>query len=110
MSFDISTDPSDPTKLYVDFWFAPVQAVPHITINMHVTPKIETWQDYFDSLKQTNFLKSISTSTQIYDSMQERYPGPYTVQQFYSPKRGCLDYKLVFDDPKYETLWKLKYP
>jgi len=42
--------------------------------------------------------------------MQDFFPGPYTIQEYYNVKLGRFDYKLVFEDPRQETLWRLKYP
>lgn len=109
MSFDITTDPNDPSIMHVDFWAKMDLPVEYIKVDMLLQSRNMTWREYFDSLKQESFTKNPSVSKQIYEQMQERYPGPYTVQQYYSPKRGCLDYQLVFADPKQETLWMIKH-
>ncbi len=40
----------------------------------------------------------------LYHKMQEKYPGPYTIEI----EEG-YHASLVFDDPKKELLWKMKY-
>ena len=41
--------------------------------------------------------------------MKTSYPGNYTVIEAYDPKRGVFGFKLMFDDPKEETFWLLKW-
>jgi hypothetical protein len=46
---------------------------------------------------------------QVTDMMQDRFPGPYVVEEFYNIARGCFDLRLKFEDPKQETMWRIKY-
>lgn len=41
--------------------------------------------------------------------MQEKYPGEYTIRTKYDTRRMCFGYKPVFEDPKKEMLWRIKY-
>ena len=85
---------------------------------MSIRPKVpETWQSYLRRLG--NGLNGLSDRSEtITDEdiiaraekyMQIKYPGPYRVEQFYNPKRARIDLRLVFDDPKEETMWLLRW-
>lgn len=73
------------------------------------------WQSYLRRLG--NGLNGVATNKYITEEdiisnaqkwMQIKYPGNYTVEQFYNPKRMKIDLRLRFDDPKEETIWLLK--
>ena len=44
-----------------------------------------------------------------YKWMQEKYPGPYRVEQYYNTDKMKWDLRLRFDSPKAETFWLLKW-
>ena len=41
--------------------------------------------------------------------MKTWYPGNYTVVESYNPQRGVFGFKLVFEDPKEELVWLLRW-
>lgn len=41
--------------------------------------------------------------------MQVNFPGPYIIKEYYDPKLMSFDYRLIFEDPKQETMWRIKY-
>lgn len=45
----------------------------------------------------------------VNEMMRTRYPGNYTVVEAYDPSRGVFGFKLVFDDPREETMWLLRW-
>lgn len=84
---------------------------------MSIHPKTpETWQGYLRRLG--NGLNGVATNKyitaeDIIDNaqkyMQIKYPGPYTVEQFYNADKMKWDLRLKFDDPKEETFWLLRW-
>ena len=58
-----------------------------------------TW----DTRNHEEFLKEAT------EMMQNLYPGQYKIEEYYNARLKHLDLRLVFDDPKEETLWMLKY-
>lgn len=40
--------------------------------------------------------------------MQEQYPGPYTVDEYFNSKNLMFQYRLVFSNPIEETFWMLQ--
>lgn len=108
-------DPNDPDKLIVDFTFQPVQPVSYVSVSATFDYK-RTWQDYlrkiqlnYDSwfiLGQEHPGDGLPDATEM---MQEKYPGPYRVVKKFDPDRETFGLVLEFDDPKEETLWRLKW-
>jgi hypothetical protein len=43
------------------------------------------------------------------DEMQKLYPGGYTVKALYDVDTHTVKFKLVFNSPRDETFFKLKY-
>lgn len=75
-----------------------------------------TWQDKLRELelKFASWLKigNVSREGGLKDVnliMSTWYPGNYTVIEAYDPKRGVFGFKLVFDNPKEEMLWQIKW-
>lgn len=77
----------------------------------------ETWQSYLRRLG--NGINGIADRSKILTAedivanshkwMQKKYPGPYTVEQFYNAEKMKWDLRLRFDSPEEETFWLLKY-
>ena len=76
----------------------------------------ETWQNYLRRLG--NGLNGVVTNKYITESdivdnaqkyMQIKYPGPYTVEQYYNIDKMKWDLRLRFADPKQETMWRLRW-
>lgn len=77
----------------------------------------ETWQSYLRRL--SNGINGISERSKVLTAediiantqkhMQIKYPGPYTVEQFYNAEKMKWDVRLKFDDPKQEIMWMLKH-
>ena len=76
----------------------------------------ETWQNYLRRLG--NGLNGVATNKFITERdivenaqkyMQIRYPGNYTVEQYYNVDKMRWDLRLRFEDPKEETLWLLRW-
>ena len=84
---------------------------------MDIRPKIpETWQSYLRRLG--NGLNGVATNKYITEAdivdnaqkyMQTKYPGPYTVEQYYNADKMKWDLRLRFADPREETLWLLRW-
>lgn len=75
----------------------------------------ETWQGYLRRLG--NGINGVATNKYITEAdiidnaqkyMQLRYPGPYRVESYYNSEKMKFDLRLAFDDPREETLWRLK--
>ena len=86
----------------------------------YITKKVpETWQNYLSRLGNglngivgaggtTTFTEAdIVTNAEKY--MQLKYPGPYTVEQYYNADKMKWDLRLQFDDPRQKTMWLLKW-
>ena len=75
----------------------------------------ETWQGYLRRLG--NGLNGVTTNKYITEEdildnaqkyMQEKYPGPYSVESYYNADKMKFDLRLRFDDPQEETIWLLR--
>lgn len=94
-----------------------VQPIGSAGIFAPYTPTPDTWQSYLRRLgngingvsdrSKTLTAEDIVANTQKY--MQIRYPGPYTVEQFYNADKMKWDVRLRFADPQEETMWILKW-
>ena len=76
----------------------------------------DTWQSYLRRLG--NGLNGVATNKYITEAdivdnaqkyMQTKYPGPYTVEQYYNADKMKWDLRLRFADPREETLWLLRW-
>ena len=72
------------------------------------------WRDYLDNYYRTSFvngdyLAGFERLAIIQTEMQARFPGKYQVVSFYNTKKMRFDMRLSFDDPKQETMWKIKH-
>ena len=79
-------------------------------------PAPDTWQRYLARLG--NGISGVASNQFITEAdivanaekwMQKKYPGKYTVEQFYNADKMKWDLRLRFDDPKEETMWLLKW-
>jgi hypothetical protein len=61
-----------------------------------------TWQSTLSGYNGRN-------TDYIFDTMQEKYPGPYTIQQRYDSERGGWYYTMEWADEAEKTMWMLKY-
>jgi hypothetical protein len=57
-------------------------------------------------LNQLHANHSIDESLQI---VQKKYPGKYTLVEYFDNKLGRFNYRLNFFDAKDELMWKIKY-
>lgn len=78
--------------------------------------KPKSWQDTLQELElKFNNWQMIGKGDResgledVNSMMKSWYPGNYTVIEAYVPERGVFGFKLVFDDPKQETFWLLKW-
>lgn len=44
----------------------------------------------------------------VQETMQERFPGPYVVEEYYDTKRMSFALRLKFNTPAEETMWMIK--
>lgn len=72
---------------------------------MAVRMAVKSWQSL---LVESHLLRK--EIERVETSMQEFFPGPYTIEEYYDANLGRFNYRLKFEDPKQELLWKIKYP
>jgi hypothetical protein len=91
---------------------------PYIPMSI-VMPK-ETWETYLNRLGSgLNGIATAPSTARTYSEedivanankwMQKKYPGNYVVEQFFNAKKIKVDLRLIFNSPKDETFFKLKY-
>ena len=75
-----------------------------------------TWQSYLRILqsRHTSWTKLGQNSESdgldfVTKSMQERFPGKYTIVEGFDPERGTMSLKVKFEDSKEELMWKLRW-
>ena len=82
------------------------------------TPVPDTWQSYL--CRFSNGLNGVvgAGGTPVSEEdivanaekyMQKKYPGNYTVEQYYNADKMKWDLRLKFDDPKDKTMWLLRW-
>lgn len=86
-------------------------------INAPYQPVLQTWQSYLRRLG--NGINGVADRSEtVTDSdivaraekyMQIKYPGPYTVEQYYNSDKMKWDLRLRFEDPKQETMWLIRW-
>jgi hypothetical protein len=64
-----------------------------------------TWEGYLISLQLNN---PGITAEEITEKLKAKWPGDYTVIEYYNARRGVMDHRVKFDDPRKEMLWVLK--
>ena len=85
-----------------------------------IAKKPMKWQEHLDyyslcSFDNTAFLTKMKLNPQktVLDIAQEffqkKWPGNYIIEEFYNPKKGRVDLRLKFADPREETFWLLKW-
>jgi len=72
---------------------------------MAVRMGVKSWQSL---LVEAHLLRKNIEGVESF--MQDFFPGPYTVEEYYNSELNKFDYRLKFEDPKQELLWKIKYP
>lgn len=79
-------------------------------------PQTETWQSYLRRLvygvnppERSQVLTPEDIVARAEKWMQFKYPGPYTVEQFYNSEKIKWDLRLKFEDPAEETMWLLRW-
>jgi len=69
--------------------------------SMGINRRELTWQETIEGYN--------GRSTEyITDTMQEKYPGPYTIQQRYDSERGGWYYTMEWEDDADRVFWILK--
>lgn len=85
---------------------------------MTIGPEVpDTWQRYLRRLG--NGINGVADRSEtVTDAdivaraekyMQIKYPGPYTVEQYYNNDKMMWDLRLRFEDPREETMWRLRW-
>lgn len=105
-NFKVNNFKQEGNMLFADISFAPVQPVPYI--NMTATFNYDkTWQDTLQSFYHHRLGPS-DYEQAITEKMQELYPGPYVVEEFYNAKLQRFDVHLKFNSEQEELMWKIK--
>ena len=94
----------------------PVKILGH-TVPLINKKQPETWQSYLRRLGNgiNGFAERNKTITEeqivanAYKWMQIKYPGAYTVEQFYNADKMKWDLRLKFEDAQEETIWLLRW-
>lgn len=74
-----------------------------------------SWKSYLASLSsryiqwKSQGYKDDDGASDATELMQQRYPGKYKLIERYNPTRGVFELDIVFDNPKEEMLWKIKW-
>lgn len=80
-------------------------------------PALDTWQSYLRRLghgingiaERSQNVTEEDIVANAYKWMQTKYPGNYTVEQYYNADKMKWDLRLKFEDPSEETFWLLKW-
>lgn len=72
---------------------------------MAVRMAVRSWQSL---LEEAYLLRMEQGGIEAF--MQDFFPGPYSVEEYYDANLGRFNYRLKFEDPKQETMWRMKYP
>ena len=79
-------------------------------------PAPTTWQETLDQLHTEFDLWTSAQGADLHNKMeqftqimQERFPGPYVVEEFFNAPKGRFDYRLKFESEKQELMWKIKF-
>ena len=76
-----------------------------MAVRMAVRLVVRSWQSLLEEAHLTGVAQG-----GIEAFMQDFFPGPYSVEEYYDAKLGRFNYRLKFEDPKQETIWRIKYP
>lgn len=104
----------DDNKITIDYTFQPVQPVQYISVNMTLQPNKMSWREtlnhmYFNYGWSTAFPEEEEKLAQLNEMFQKKFPGNYTLEEFYNAKLQRFDVRLMFFNPKEETMFLLKY-
>jgi hypothetical protein len=90
------------------FFYAPY--IPEIPV---------TWRDHLDYYSRQTILGSQTPEQKLYPdrtlvecahaALQLRWPGPYQVEEYYNASKGRFDFRLKFQDPHEEVMWRLRW-
>jgi hypothetical protein len=75
-------------------------------------PDNTNYRRVLDGLRDILFHRTMSIDdleSNTLDEMQKLYPGGYTVKALYDVDTHTVKFKLVFNSPRDETFFKLKY-
>jgi len=82
-------------------------------------PVKDTWQSYLSRLGNgingvvgaggTTTVTEADIEANAYKWMQKKYPGNYTVEQYYNTDKMKWDLRLRFNDPHEKTIWLLRW-
>lgn len=74
-----------------------------------------SWKSYLNSLSSRYMLwkqqgyKDYEGESDATELMQQRYPGNYKLVERYNTTRGVFELDIVFENPKEEMLWRIKW-
>lgn len=93
------------------------QTAPVLTAPLIRTPIPDNWQSYLRRFSRglngiTDRSETITEADIVARAekyMKIKYPGNYTVEQYYNKEKMKWDLRLKFDDPKHETMWLIKW-
>ncbi len=88
-----------------------------MTVSTEYRTASDTWQSYLRRLgngingvtERSNTITEADIVARADHYMKIRYPGNYRVEQFYNAEKMKWDLRLLFDDPKEETMWLLRW-
>ena len=88
-----------------------------MTVSTGYPTASDTWQSYLRRLgngingvtERSNTITEADIVARADKYMKIRYPGNYRVEQFYNAEKMKWDLRLLFDDPKEETMWLLRW-
>ena len=88
-----------------------------MTVSTEYRTASDTWQSYLRRLgngingvtERSNTITEADIVARADKYMKIRYPGNYRVEQFYNAEKMKWDLRLLFDDPKEETMWLLRW-
>jgi hypothetical protein len=63
---------------------------------------------FYDREVSTSLKPDWQIINTVFKVMQDRYPGPYTIYEYYDPKICRLRLNIAFEDPLQETMWLIK--
>ena len=104
----------DDNTITIDYTITPVKPVEYISITTTLYPEKMSWKE---TLKQmylhygwsTAFPEEGEKLAELNEAFQKKFPGNYTLEEFYNAKLQRFDVRLKFFDPKDETLFLLKH-
>ena len=104
----------DDNKIIIDFTFTPVQPVQYINVTTTLYPDKMTWKETLNHMYMqygswsAAYPEEEEKLAQLNEMFQKKFPGNYTIEEFYNAKLQRFDVRLKFFDPKDETMFLLK--